>query len=562
MQYTYICAYKIYGGYTGLGDSTEEYLYKDSTTQILLTNSADEHLAELDRGLAIRSGFFRGFFGGVNNPNFVSRLRKEQHRITLERNKKIGNSTVLIIRCFGDEKLFLENLITERKKFAIYYDDSYDQEGIKQRHSKAVQSAIASISRISQFEVFTEELAEGIYFKDDKGKTVYPLRIQAGTGRITQTNLVDENIKQQISQFFQELLAKGELDTLLKVFLCHSSNDKLIVREIYQQLKRFGFKPWLDEEELIGGQDWDLEIKKAVKASDAIVVCLSKTSITKEGYVQREIKMALDMAEEKPRGTIFIIPLRLEECEVPSDLAKWQRIDLYKDDGYKKLIKALNTRAGSLSNSRKVQDTEALQGLLDTPISDSLRRYYPNLPSQGGGPAPKKQNMLEIKPGTQKECLKAALVARDGNILQFSWELRMMNLRIRPNILEKIYIPNETLKINIVLPDWLEQPNPIVFDQANFSVPNPQNFAVRQPSDAIYHDGTQLIVSAPGALNIVGQTRSSNFNITDNQRLAELTLELTLQVEFYPAYADQPFIYDFKLTQTQFDGRYTIWAFT
>jgi hypothetical protein len=49
-----------------------------------------------------------------------------------------------------------------------------------------------------------------------------------------------------------------------------------------------------------------------VRAADAILVCLSPDSINKEGYVQKEIKYALDVADEKPEGVIFFIPARLE----------------------------------------------------------------------------------------------------------------------------------------------------------------------------------------------------------------------------------------------------------
>jgi len=53
----------------------------------------------------------------------------------------------------------------------------------------------------------------------------------------------------------------------LRIFLCHASQDKLIVRELYQRLLAEGWiDPWLDEEKLLPGQDWDMEIEKAVSA--------------------------------------------------------------------------------------------------------------------------------------------------------------------------------------------------------------------------------------------------------------------------------------------------------
>ena len=54
----------------------------------------------------------------------------------------------------------------------------------------------------------------------------------------------------------------------LRIFLCHSSEDKPAVRNLYQRLSNDGFKPWLDEEDILGGQEWEDEIPKAVKTSD------------------------------------------------------------------------------------------------------------------------------------------------------------------------------------------------------------------------------------------------------------------------------------------------------
>ncbi len=85
---------------------------------------------------------------------------------------------------------------------------------------------------------------------------------------------------------------------------------------------------------MIPGQEWQIEIPRAVKNSDVVLVCLSSQSITKEGFVQKEFKFALDAADEKPEGTIFIIPVRLENCDVPERINKFHWVDLHSEDGY------------------------------------------------------------------------------------------------------------------------------------------------------------------------------------------------------------------------------------
>ncbi len=137
----------------------------------------------------------------------------------------------------------------------------------------------------------------------------------------------------------------------LKVFLCHARDDKSKARELYRYLKKRGIQPWLDAENLLPGQNWQTEIPQAIETSDAIIICLSKSSVDKEGYVQKEIKFALDKALEMPEGRIFIIPARLDECDVPRSLGNYQWVDLFEENGHQRLMKSLKHRATQLQRA-------------------------------------------------------------------------------------------------------------------------------------------------------------------------------------------------------------------
>lgn len=154
----------------------------------------------------------------------------------------------------------------------------------------------------------------------------------------------------------QQVMATGaqsgnENSDRLNVFLCHSSADKALIRELCVRLESNGVQPWLDEKNLLGGQDFQQEIRRAVRSSDVVVICLSNNSITKSGFVQREIKYAMELAEEQPEGALFLIPLRLEECNVPQSLSKLHWIDYFKADGYQQLRRALDFRAQALKKN-------------------------------------------------------------------------------------------------------------------------------------------------------------------------------------------------------------------
>lgn len=125
----------------------------------------------------------------------------------------------------------------------------------------------------------------------------------------------------------------------LHVFLCHASEDKSAIRKLYSELRAAGFAPWLDEEHLLPGEDFDLRIRQAVRTSDVVLVCLSNKTVTKSGYIQKELRYALDIADEQPEGSVFIIPVRLEQCSVPERLCKWQWVDLFTKDGHGQLLR-------------------------------------------------------------------------------------------------------------------------------------------------------------------------------------------------------------------------------
>jgi len=139
----------------------------------------------------------------------------------------------------------------------------------------------------------------------------------------------------------------------LRVFLCHASQDKPLVRDLYKKLNsETWIDPWLDEEKLLPGQDWNLEIEKAVESSDAVVVCVSSTSVAKEGYVQRELRRVLDIALDKLEGAIFVIPVRLDDCSLPRQLRDRQFLDYFPTSkrvaAYDKLKTSLKIRKDNL----------------------------------------------------------------------------------------------------------------------------------------------------------------------------------------------------------------------
>lgn len=142
--------------------------------------------------------------------------------------------------------------------------------------------------------------------------------------------------------------------SMLIPFLCYSKENSTDVRGFREQLKaETWIDPWFDEEDILPGEKWEGSVADAVHNSHAVIIFLSSIAVRTEGFFHVELKLALDAAAEKPDGTIFIIPIRLDDCDVPARLQPYQYVDYFGDVKQKKrvytsLIKALKVRAGDL----------------------------------------------------------------------------------------------------------------------------------------------------------------------------------------------------------------------
>jgi hypothetical protein len=126
-----------------------------------------------------------------------------------------------------------------------------------------------------------------------------------------------------------------------QIFLCYAQEDEEKANHLYQELFDAGFKPWMDKKDILPGEQWEFCIPRAIRRSDFFLACLSANSVTKRGYLQKEIKEALDIWDEMLEDDIYLIPVRLEDCEVPERLHDFQWVNLFEEDGWTRLVKAI-----------------------------------------------------------------------------------------------------------------------------------------------------------------------------------------------------------------------------
>jgi hypothetical protein len=125
------------------------------------------------------------------------------------------------------------------------------------------------------------------------------------------------------------------------VFLSCAREDSNRVVPVSRALSSAGFRPWLDIQDLLPGQDWEMSIKQAIQRADVFLVFISEATVSRRGYVQKEIALATHHMLTRPANARFLIPVRLDAVEPPVNLMRYEWVDLFSPDGMDKLIFAV-----------------------------------------------------------------------------------------------------------------------------------------------------------------------------------------------------------------------------
>lgn len=127
------------------------------------------------------------------------------------------------------------------------------------------------------------------------------------------------------------------------VFISYTPENRQEAQQLSQDLKEAGAKTWLDVNNLLPGQKWQNEIVNAIRSSNVFLLLLSNYAIRKRGYIQKEIKYALDEMDSRPEGKTYLIPVRLDDCQIPDRLAVLQWVDMFPDwnKGLEAILSAL-----------------------------------------------------------------------------------------------------------------------------------------------------------------------------------------------------------------------------
>lgn len=157
---------------------------------------------------------------------------------------------------------------------------------------------------------------------------------------------------QELDKFVQELKERYESSACIpqtpiedapSVFICHAKADESHAEWLFDEFTKAGFRPFMDNKNIEPGEDWNLRIEKTIRETDYFVLVKSKSLAKRvEGYVNKEIDLAIERLKYFQQYSTFIIPVKIEPCELEwEEINKLQDADLTNKANIGKLISAI-----------------------------------------------------------------------------------------------------------------------------------------------------------------------------------------------------------------------------
>jgi hypothetical protein len=127
-----------------------------------------------------------------------------------------------------------------------------------------------------------------------------------------------------------------------KIFISYAREDMGMAKQLHNDLNRYGLDVWLDTESLLPGDRWKDKMQEAIERCNYFIALLSTQSMNKWGFVQKELKIALEVLDLFPDPERLILPVRLDDCEIAErKLKKHHWIDIFPKSEYQNGLKKM-----------------------------------------------------------------------------------------------------------------------------------------------------------------------------------------------------------------------------
>ena len=189
--------------------------------------------------------------------------------------------------------------------------------------------------------------------------------IYRSQGNIPEVFLRGAGVPEPFIANMKSLVAAMSAIQFFSCFISYSHADKDFARRLHNELQMRGIRCWLDEHQLLPGDDIYHQVDSGIRLWDKVLLCCSESSL-KSWWVDNEIGTAFEKEQQlmNERGTKVqaIIPLNLDGYLFSDKWASGYQAQIRRrlaadftekanfDDQVERLIRALRADAGAREN--------------------------------------------------------------------------------------------------------------------------------------------------------------------------------------------------------------------
>jgi len=216
MPYTYVSAWTINGGVNLSPKLDPQELHRSDRCTFALTTNPDKYLRKIDLSLAIGNVILRGIFTKEASAEFDTELEKSAEEIRLARQKASGSATILIAEGYGEALVSMERSANKDGYVVVF--DGIDKTHIISAHAEELESMKLALGFESKSPSYFSKIAEGIYFTDSLGQTVFSLSFSLTAGNVHLSTGLSSEGARNISSRFIALQSTPALNSIERLY--------------------------------------------------------------------------------------------------------------------------------------------------------------------------------------------------------------------------------------------------------------------------------------------------------------------------------------------------------